>query len=52
VDIGELFFYLNMLSTTRERKTFSTYTSDAIEPPHALSMQLDSYKWFCEEGLG
>ncbi len=50
--IGELFFYLNMSSIIRERKTFYNYTPDAIESPHALSMQMDSYKWFCEEGLG
>ena len=41
-----------MSHVLRERKTFSGYSKSVIEPPNLVQAQLDSYKWFCEEGLG
>ena len=41
-----------MLHSPRERKTFSAFASSVMEPPHFLRSQLDSYRWFCETGLG
>ncbi|MFH1354192.1 MAG: DNA-directed RNA polymerase subunit beta [bacterium] len=41
-----------MLHSLRERKTFSAFTSSVVEPPNFLRSQLDSYRWFCETGLG
>ncbi len=41
-----------MSHVLRERKTFSGYSESVIEPPNLVQAQLDSYKWFCEEGLG
>ena len=41
-----------MSHVLRERKTFSGYSPSVIEPPNLVQSQLDSYKWFCEEGLG
>ena len=35
----------------RKRKTFAAFTPDAVEPDQLLKSQLESYRWFCEEGL-
>jgi DNA-directed RNA polymerase subunit beta len=35
----------------RTRRTFSAYTPTIIEIPDLLSSQVDSYNWFCGEGL-
>src|SRR3989344_2015058 len=35
----------------RERKTFSAHIKSVVEPPPLLTLQLDSYSWFCEKGL-
>ncbi len=41
-----------MPHTPRQRKNFSAFTPNIIEPPHLLKTKLDSYKWFVEDGLG
>jgi len=41
-----------MSQPLRERKTFSAFVPSIVEPPHFLRSQADSYKWFCETGLG
>ncbi len=40
-----------MQKPLRERRTFSTASKSVVEPPHLLTLQLDSYAWFCEQGL-
>src|SRR3989344_851444 len=41
-----------MPSVLRKRKTLAEFAESAVEPGHFLSSQLESYRWFCDEGLG
>ena len=33
------------------RKLFSKFSPDSIEAPNLAQVQLDSYRWFLDEGL-
>ena len=35
----------------RKRQTFSSHVPSVVEIPNLLSSQIDSYNWFCGEGL-
>ena len=41
-----------MPTSLRKRKTFRAFTPSVAQADNALRMQLDSYRWFCDEGLG
>jgi DNA-directed RNA polymerase subunit beta len=40
-----------MPNVLRKRKTFAAFAKNAVEPEHFLKAQLESYRWFCDEGL-